>query len=236
MFGKEKRRAQHRAERDAHDQKCFEMGLHSTPHEFETAYDKAFAYYSNNLLYDPHEHLQKGAIQAFKEGRPENVRFLLSHHPGDTKYNAAELLLELVKDVSDNKTAALVRRTLENLPQQDKQTILDKALVIAVIKHSADTVKWLRANGGEYKTARLLMKTDGWNGLYPNCLEKLHAYQEHEKEGILEQMQQNLKDITARLEKAEQRIIALESGKAHPPAAPTTALQKVLRRGTSSRP
>ncbi len=204
------------------------------------------------------QELQNGAIQAFKEGRPENVQAVLLNRDDfkiDGKDAVADILLKLAG--GNDKASDIINLAVAKHTEQGKRSALsyalndaisrnigDKSFYEALLKsgananvengrgftgvilanavtqhHSLSVVKLLHEKGASFDDARLLMQSDKkfWG---TDCIESLNAYQEKitgKPAGItgdlspkvleiIEQLQQQVKDITERLDRVEPAV------------------------------
>jgi predicted RNase H-like HicB family nuclease len=98
-----------------------------------------------------------------------------------------------------------------------------RTFALAIAFRSPLTVKMLHAHGGSFEDARLIMQVENWkdNPYKRRCEEKLLSYQGHEKRDTVEELRQNLDDVTRRLKEAEARLDELQPRrKPAPPLVP----------------
>jgi len=122
----------------------FDIGLNGTVEEFREANQKALDNKSKSGEHfgaQEQRELQKGAIKAFQEGRPENVQTLLANpdefQVRDSYYTKEDIAREKILSelVSGNdRPVAVVLLALAKIPAQDQQEVLNRAL-LAVIRN-----------------------------------------------------------------------------------------------------
>ena len=125
----------------------FEIGKNATAEEFRAANKKAL---KKRNPYTAQLELQRGAIQAFSEGRPENVQTVLSnldefriktrHNRYDTSFEDISVIASLLRltEGNDNPSAA-ISLALEKIPEQAKQGVLDNLLYKYIYSYGATT-------------------------------------------------------------------------------------------------
>ena len=115
----------------------FEIGKTGTADEFLHAFKKRMKGASYEAMDDGTNKLRRGALEAFLEGRPENIQaILLNAEDLDQPNLAAHTLLDIA-EASDNKLHAIML-SLEGLYGAQKEACLSKALQNAIRNHVGD--------------------------------------------------------------------------------------------------
>jgi len=130
--------------------KSHEIGLNGTAEEFRKANKRAInkkgsGYYGSYRGTEAQKELRKGALQAFHEGRPENIQIALLYsnefkiHEGyvqnapDVEKNPCEnILSELIKGGAD-PLDVINLALLANTAQDKRQAVLDNSLLKAIM-------------------------------------------------------------------------------------------------------
>jgi len=134
MFGKRKKK-----------KTWFEVGLNGTAEELMLANFNALGNRDkrgNHYGHSEQRELQKGAVQAFKKGRPGNVQAILSHlEDFDLRYShgyivkvSHKVLSEITKEKEQDDAIAAIHTALANTSGQQKQKILNDSLLLCMDK------------------------------------------------------------------------------------------------------
>ncbi len=113
----------------------FEIGKNGTVDELFLANNAALA----KSDAPAQKELQRGAIEAFNDGRPGNIQTILSnpdtfktwsYYPKDRKDPAIEILIALTAE--GERSAEIINLALDQLSEERKQQVLDKTLLEVV--------------------------------------------------------------------------------------------------------
>jgi hypothetical protein len=225
------------------EQKHVALGRKAPEDKFLEAFRK-FSFSDWNQSVGQVRHLVQGAMQAFEEGHPENVQTMILHaksvesHLEGYKYPSfvPTVLLKLTEK-SDDKLA-VIDLALAKIPEEDRENILSNALKTAVSRSVGEEPFFALLCGAGASCDSALSKMQA-QGYATDDVDRLKFFQERiegktasataapqpaAKEvlpammDIVQQMQEQMKVITAQVSDLAEEVKSLKSGT--PAAAP----------------
>ncbi len=150
MFGKGKKKQEEIDQPVVKAKTPFEIGKDGTVEELCAANDKAKnkmggAYDLYYMGGSDQRELQNGAIEAFKEGRTDNLqcilanpaKFMVCDHSSFYPVDSEKIFDQLIKGVTtgSDDQATIITLAMDKFPEQSKQACLDGSLLRAVTDH-----------------------------------------------------------------------------------------------------
>ena len=218
----------------------FDIGRNATADEFLRAFQKVAGFRTWNSAYTKTNALINGAIEAFHAGSPENIQTLLQRADvikvGKDMGYFWSIVDYTLYQLSEKRltTKADIALALARVPVQEKSALLNRALVRAIDwERSPSFIKLLYESGASFDAALSIMHAEkchtssiGMMMFYQETLAGKPAVIEVQPD-ILLQIQQQLKELTARVDD-------LANGLKSPASAPAKKTSPVVK-GPSTR-